>query len=111
MTGVEALVDVRKIDVTVVVMSVEKPIHGLGAAKNPMNRFEQIVYERDAKWDEPDDPSPKTRFFRDASSSIITYNDSPDVGFEASINPYRGREHGCLCYCIMRPINRPVAAG
>jgi hypothetical protein len=41
-------------------------------------------------------------FFNDATSSIITYNDSPDVGFEASINPYRGCEHGCA-YCYARP--------
>ncbi len=66
------------------------------------NRFERIVYERDPDWNEPDDPAPKTQFFRDASASIITYNDSPDVGFEASINPYRGCEHGCI-YCYARP--------
>jgi len=53
----------------------------------------------------PDDQSPKTRFFRDARISIITYNDSPDVGFEAIINPYRGCEHGCKCYCIIPTIN------
>lgn len=77
-------------------------IHGRGAAENPANRFEHVVYERDADWDEPDDPTPKTRFYRDASASIITRNDSPDVGFEASINPYRGCEHGCI-YCYARP--------
>ena len=60
------------------------------------------VYERDADWNEPDDPAPKTQFYRDASASIITRNDSPDVGFEASINPYRGCEHGCI-YCYARP--------
>jgi DNA repair photolyase len=75
---------------------------GRGTAENPPNRFEHSVYERDADWDDPDDPAPKTQFYRDASASIITYNDSPDVGFEASINPYRGCEHGCI-YCYARP--------
>jgi DNA repair photolyase len=77
-------------------------IHRRGAAENPVNRFEHIAYERDADWDEPDDPTPKTQFYRDASTSIITHNESPDVGFEASINPYRGCEHGCI-YCYARP--------
>ena len=77
-------------------------IHGRGAAENPSNRFQPTAYERDAEWNEPDDPAPKTRFYRDASASIITYNTSPDVGFEASINPYRGCEHGCV-YCYARP--------
>ncbi|HUJ71081.1 MAG TPA: PA0069 family radical SAM protein [Verrucomicrobiae bacterium] len=77
-------------------------IHGRGSAENPPNRFEHTIYERDADWNEPDDPAPKTQFYRDASASIITRNDSPDVGFEASINPYRGCEHGCI-YCYARP--------
>jgi DNA repair photolyase len=81
-----------------------KPIRGRGAADNPSNRFDQIVYERDADWNEPDDPAPKTQFFRDSSASIITYNDSPDVGFDASVNPYRGCEHGCI-YCYARPFH------
>ena len=75
---------------------------GRGAAENPPNRFEHLALERDPEWNDPDDPAPKTQFFRDASASIITYNDSPDVGFEASINPYRGCEHGCI-YCYARP--------
>ncbi len=78
------------------------PVRGRGASENPPNRFERITYERDPDWNEPDDPAPPTQFFRDASSSIITYNDSPDVGFEASVNPYRGCEHGCI-YCYARP--------
>ena len=77
-------------------------IHGRGSAENPPNRFEHTVYERDVEWNEPDDPAPKTQFYRDASASIITRNDSPDVGFDASINPYRGCEHGCI-YCYARP--------
>src|ERR1035438_3113126 len=83
-------------------MSVGQSIHGRGAAENPSNRFEHTTYERDAEWNEPDDPAPKTQFYRDASVSIITRNTSPDIGFEASINPYRGCEHGCV-YCYARP--------
>src|SRR5262249_15698210 len=45
---------------------------------------------------------PRTQFFRDSSRSIIVTNDSPDVGFDASINPYRGCENGCI-YCYARP--------
>jgi hypothetical protein len=66
--------------------------------ENPTNRFEHTAYERDAEWNEPDDPAPKTQSYRDASASIITHNDSPDIGFESSINPYRGYEYGCTCH-------------
>ena len=45
---------------------------------------------------------PRTEFLPDQSRSIITENDSPDVGFVASLNPYRGCEHGCI-YCYARP--------
>jgi len=76
-------------------------IRGRGAAANPGNRFELIHYERDPE-SGPDDPAPATQFLRDSSRSIIARNDSPDVGFEASINPYRGCEHGCA-YCYARP--------
>lgn len=74
-------------------------IHGRGAADNPPNRFERIHYEP-----EPDaDPAaPRTELLRDKTRSLIAYNDSPDVGFSASINPYRGCEHGCV-YCYARP--------
>ncbi len=74
---------------------------GRGAASNPANRFERISLERDADWDPEQDPAPKTQFLRDCSQSIITYNDSPDIPFAASINPYRGCEHGCS-YCYAR---------
>jgi DNA repair photolyase len=76
-------------------------IRGRGAAGNPGNRFERTEYAV-SEWDEPEDPSRDTVFLKDTTRSIITYNDSPDVGFDASINPYRGCEHGCI-YCYARP--------
>jgi DNA repair photolyase len=79
-------------------------IRGRGAANNPPNRFERERYERDPDSIDPDDeePAPTTQFLPDASRSAIATNDSPDVGFDASINPYRGCEHGCA-YCYARP--------
>ncbi|HWW00768.1 MAG TPA: PA0069 family radical SAM protein [Candidatus Acidoferrum sp.] len=74
---------------------------GRGAVTNPPNRFERISLERDADWNPEDDPAPKTQFLRDLSQSIISYNDSPDLPFNASLNPYRGCEHGCS-YCYAR---------
>ncbi len=76
-------------------------IKGRGASWNPQNRFEPLEYVRDDEY-EGDDTAPRTIFLRDPIRSVITYNDSPDVGFEASINPYRGCEHGCV-YCFARP--------
>jgi DNA repair photolyase len=77
-------------------------LKGRGAAGNPANRFEEICLERDADWNPAEDPAPTTRFLHDATRTLITYNDSPDVGFNASVNPYRGCEHGCI-YCYARP--------
>jgi DNA repair photolyase len=76
-------------------------LRGRGAGSNPANRFESISLERDADWDPAQDPAPTTQFLRDATQSVITYNDSPDIPFRASINPYRGCEHGCS-YCYAR---------
>ena len=73
---------------------------GRGTRANPPNRFAQLHYVREA--DDPEAPAPVTQFFRDTSRSIIARNDSPDVGFEVSVNPYRGCEHGCS-YCYARP--------
>src|SRR5208283_2573799 len=60
--------------------------------------------EPDEDWDPQQDPSPRTQFLRDLSQSVITFNDSPDIPFEASVNPYRGCEHGCS-YCYARPFH------
>src|SRR4030095_293428 len=48
------------------------------------------------------EPALQTRYYRDPSRTLIARNESPDVGFDASINPYRGCSHGCA-YCYARP--------
>ena len=81
---------------------------GRGATVSPPNRFETAWYEADYEHLAPDDEllaggrKVATQFFPDQSLSIITSNDSPDVPFTFSINPYRGCEHGCA-YCYARP--------
>ncbi|TAL02300.1 MAG: PA0069 family radical SAM protein [Verrucomicrobia bacterium] len=75
---------------------------GRGAASNPTNRFATQSLERFEDYDPGEDPSPRTQFIADASASLINYNDSPDIPFTASINVYRGCEHGCA-YCYARP--------
>ena len=61
-------------------------------------------------WNPDDDPDggrpqgPRTQFFKDRSQTVISRNDSPDVGFQAGLNPYRGCEHGCI-YCYARPFH------
>ncbi|HTQ51649.1 MAG TPA: PA0069 family radical SAM protein [Candidatus Acidoferrales bacterium] len=73
-----------------------------GATENPVNRFEKIQIEPDTDWNSEADGLPRTQFFKDHSHTVIARNDSPDVGFTASLNPYRGCEHGCI-YCYARP--------
>ena len=72
---------------------------GRGVSANPTGRFEPLHYEAD-----PAAPPARvgTQVLVDASRSIVSTNDSPDIGFEASLNPYRGCEHGCA-YCYARP--------
>ncbi len=80
------------------------PLRGRGSNNNPPNRFVRLYYEEDPSRIDPDDPRPRTQFFEDQTNSIITTNDSPDVGFTHSLNPYRGCEHGCS-YCYARPFH------
>jgi DNA repair photolyase len=77
-------------------------LKGRGAIGNPLNRFETLEVERDEEAPPPERVG--TELLRDTSRSVIAYNDSPDVGFDASVNPYRGCEHGCI-YCYARPFH------
>jgi hypothetical protein len=78
-------------------------LQGRGTTGNLPNRFDKIDLEPDGEHlDAEESIAPATVFHRDTSRSIIASNDSPDVGFEKSINPYRGCEHGCI-YCYARP--------
>ncbi|MDP6341941.1 MAG: PA0069 family radical SAM protein [Alphaproteobacteria bacterium] len=79
--------------------------HGRGAVSNRSGRYE--AHERawaDDGWNGLDQPPPPltTSITRDTSRGVITRNNSPDIGFDRSINPYRGCEHGCI-YCFARP--------
>jgi DNA repair photolyase len=83
-------------------MNTPLPLRGRGSATNPKNRFESIERVPEPPEDCDEVTSPHTQFYPDRSKSLIAFNDSPDVGFDASINPYRGCEHGCV-YCYARP--------
>ncbi len=75
---------------------------GRGTGLNPANRFEEIAYEWEESADPAEKPARATRFFRDNTRSLLVKNDSPDIPFTWSLNPYRGCEHGCV-YCYARP--------
>lgn len=81
---------------------------GRGAADNPANRFLPILVEADYEQMEFDEDflseleRPKTKYLDDTSRTIISENESPDVPFQYSLNPYRGCLHGCS-YCYARP--------
>ena len=77
-------------------------IVGRGAAYNPRNRFERIGVEPEPSEPGAEGPHPETVYLRDLSRSVVARNDSPDIGFDASVNPYRGCSHGCV-YCYARP--------
>jgi len=77
---------------------------GRGAQSNAVGRYEPLArIAFDDGWRSLDELPPfKTTVQTDATRKIITRNDSPDIGFDRSINPYRGCEHGCV-YCFARP--------
>ncbi len=78
-------------------------LDGRGTRLDPPNRFERLHVERDAADEtESDSHAQPTELYRDTSKAILAENDSPDVGFRFSLNPYRGCEHGCI-YCYARP--------
>jgi DNA repair photolyase len=79
-----------------------RAIVGRGAGVNPPNRFQQLHVEPDPDCPEDERPNPRTQFFFDATETLLTKNDSPDVGFSYGLNSYRGCEHGCA-YCFARP--------
>ncbi|MGA7178720.1 MAG: PA0069 family radical SAM protein [Thiobacillaceae bacterium] len=80
-------------------------IKGRGAPSNLPGRFESVLHEaEDDGWtnDEVTRERPSTSVRVEQAKSILTRNDSPDIPFELSLNPYRGCEHGCV-YCYARP--------
>ena len=82
------------------------PVKGRGAVSNRVSRYfrEERARESDG-WDTPEDadlPPLRTIVTVDTTKTIIARNQSPDIPFDRSINPYRGCEHGCI-YCFARP--------
>src|SRR5437016_7533245 len=82
-----------------------QPRKGRGAGSNESGRFEtekRVPFDDGWGRDEDQPPRVATTLSVDATRTIIARNDSPDIGFDRSINPYRGCEHGCI-YCYARP--------
>ncbi|MEO1494779.1 MAG: PA0069 family radical SAM protein [Pseudomonadota bacterium] len=81
----------------------ERERRGRGAGVNMASRFDRQTSERvDDGWAQDEDAPVRTRVDIDQTRTIIARNQSPDVPFDRSINPYRGCEHGCI-YCFARP--------
>ena len=86
----------------------QAPIKGRGAASHVAGRYAVTRAEgADDGWgsvyeDIAETPRPRTEVTEERARSVVTRNDSPDVGFSQSVNPYRGCEHGCV-YCFARP--------
>src|SRR5687767_10930972 len=82
------------------------PAKGRGATINPEGRFEKVAREAadDGWFQDPDEEPqrPKTVITLERVKSIISHNESPDLGFSQSLNPYRGCAHGCV-WCFARP--------
>jgi DNA repair photolyase len=91
------------------------PIVGRGISENPKNRFERLeltpdLDELDFELQTGEKERPQTYYYKDSSKSFITYNDSPDIGYSASVNPYRGCSHGCV-YCLVGDTSILMADG
>jgi len=84
-------------------MKANPPRKGRGAVISPDGRFDAWQREaaEDGWWNE-EDAAPVTELMVDSAKTVITYNSSPDIPYDRSINPYRGCEHGCA-YCFARP--------
>jgi DNA repair photolyase len=99
--GVESVVEIKSIRIS---------IKGRGTAHSPQGRFETVGREAiDDGWPDADEidadgapARPRTEVAIETAKSIISRNQSPDLPFSQSINPYRGCEHGCI-YCFARP--------
>lgn len=93
-----------KVNVCLVVVNEPLPVsRGRATGMNPRGRYDQNHYEPDVEeLVRCGQDGVKTELVEDHAVSIISSNDSPDVPFEVSLNPYRGCEHGCA-YCYARP--------
>ncbi len=78
------------------------PVRGRGTSANPTGRFERLAIEPDPEAQLLADDVVPTEYYRDTSRTVISKNDSPDIPYTFSLNPYRGCEHGCI-YCYARP--------
>src|SRR5271166_5638823 len=85
------------------------PLKGRGTADNREGRFEsrRVEAQEDGWWREEEIRAPATEVRIELARSIISKNQSPDIPFNQSINPYRGCEHGCI-YCFARPTHAYV---
>jgi DNA repair photolyase len=91
-------------------MSTSDAPRGRGTALNPPNRFERVW--RDGSWRKEimdagdhfldEETAPQTQIIFENAKTILAHNQSPDIGFDTSLNAYRGCEHGCV-YCYARP--------